>query len=137
MNEKEECNICYDLPLKENDILSCGHRIHISCIQKQFKSECPLCRAPLNIKVFGKKPEPDISLFEQEEKEIHQGNIMGFPILFLLSPGIIGDVVEREYNQILMQDEEPWREKGYQYAEEDSEYDDENPHGDSWDYEDV
>lgn len=147
MNKTDECIICFDLPLKDQDILSCGHRIHISCVQKQFKAECPLCRASLDIKVFGKKPQPDPFLFSpqpEDDSEIRQG-------IFVFRSGILGDVVERNFEEkednepgnICHDDtgeedqNEPWRSKGYLYAEEDSDYDEENPCGDSWEYEDV
>lgn len=137
MDKVNECNICYDLPLKEEDILPCGHRVHISCVQKQFKAECPLCRAPLKIKVFGTKPQIDESLFlaPQEEDEEYHGNVYGVSFMFSLRPGILDNVIEHMSDE--ENDDEIWRAKGYQYAEEDSEYDEENPRGDNWEYEDI
>lgn len=142
MDKVTECTICYDLPLKEEDILPCGHRVHISCVQKQFKAECPLCRTPLKIKVFGTKPHPDESLFlpPLEDVEEYQGIVTGVSFMFSLRPGILGNVIEyyESYSASNEEnDEEPWRARGYQYAEEDPEYDEENPRGDNWNYEDI
>jgi len=139
MKNPDECAICFDLPLQEKDILSCGHRVHISCVQKQFKAECPFCRAPLNIEVFGKNP---ISVFGPDDEEEVKGEVMGVPIFLSIRRGILGNVIERNVEDLDLrhndeEDEEIWRAKGYQYAEEDSDYDEENPHGDSWEYEHI
>jgi hypothetical protein len=132
------------MKLEEKNPLECGHWLHISCVQKHFKPECPLCRQPLNIKVYGTKPQPDMNLFiphEQEEQEEVQG------IRFIMRPGR-NIVAERNVDEDELQhgikrrhdsddEDEPWRANGYQYAEEDSEYDEENPRGDNWNYEDI
>lgn len=57
----EDCIICLD-PLSDKDILECGHKIHLECVKKHFKPECPICRKQLNIKVTGKYPEPNEQL---------------------------------------------------------------------------
>jgi hypothetical protein len=71
----DDCVICTE-KMNENDPLNCGHWIHYTCIQKQFKAECPVCRAPLDIKVKGSRPS-DESL-----------NILR----------VVGDVVERWFD---------------------------------------
>jgi len=67
---ENECPICLD---PTTDILECGHKIHVKCVEKHFIPECPQCRKPLNIKVYGKKPEDedlslDLALRMQQEE---------------------------------------------------------------------
>ena len=54
----EDCPICTE-KIGDEDILDCGHWIHISCVKKHFKPECPVCRKSLNIQVEGSRPEED------------------------------------------------------------------------------
>ena len=60
MEKPSDCCICYETLSEEDKPLSCGHVIHLECVKKHFKPECPLCRAPLNIKVSGIVPLPFI-----------------------------------------------------------------------------
>ena len=114
----EDCIICYDGILRAEDILPCGHRVHICCVQKQFKAECPLCRHPLDMHVYGKRPEPNID--PPEDLQFVQGDVQGIIFGFYLPPGI---VIEYNYET--------------ESFSEESDYDEENPHGDKYDYEDV
>lgn len=76
-NIDNECVICLEKLFKD-DFLPCGHRLHLSCVKKHFKPECPICRYPLNIKVTGILPKDDdnlsIDLINriQEEDRIEQ-----------------------------------------------------------------
>lgn len=78
--EKSRPNNCPTCLEKFNDTdkpLQCGHWIHVSCIQKGHKAACHLCRAPLDIKVYGKlDTNPNIEQmfdrFEQLELEEEQ-----------------------------------------------------------------
>ena len=60
-----ECVICMEI-LEDDDFTplpNCKHDIfHRACLEKCFKAECPLCRAPHNIEVFGKPLPPDDSI---------------------------------------------------------------------------
>lgn len=124
----EDCIICTE-KLEEDKSLDCGHWIHYKCIEKQFKSECPVCRVPLNIKVKGYRPSEEFN-----------------------NDGIVGDVVERWFEEEIPEDlqnpEAPRvildrygyvRELLYEVIGEDEyddnvneeEYDEENPRGDS------
>jgi hypothetical protein len=147
MDKPEDCPICYVKLGDEKNPLECGHWMHITCVQKHFKPECPLCRHPLNIKVSGTRPQPDILLFaptEEKEEENIQGNVQGFGFFITVHRGIVGNVVEHyNGNEYLSRkrnyddeddEDEPWRRKGYQYREEDSDYDEENPRNDNWEY---
>ena len=117
MERPNTCIICteslddLDMPLKE-----CGHWIHPACVKKHFKPECPICRTPLNIKVTGTKPEtyiPDRS----------PDSIFGMVHFFLISN-----------NSDNSEDSE---DGGYLYPEEHPDFDEENPHGDNWNYGDY
>lgn len=117
MNKPENCTICLEL-LNEDIPLDCGHWIHISCIQKQFKAECPLCRFPLKIEVYGKM---DYAIDITDNNETIVENELNNDVLDLTSIIEIG--YELEDNQSV-----------------DSIYSDEeikNLHGDDWYYEYV
>ena len=53
----DECPVCYYSMNKEKNPLTCGHWVHLKCVKRHFKPECPICRHPLKIKVTGQKPE--------------------------------------------------------------------------------
>jgi hypothetical protein len=44
--EVEECLVCLN---EINTQLSCGHKVHTSCVVKSEKQECPLCRQNINL----------------------------------------------------------------------------------------
>ena len=106
----EECPVCYEDIRAEKNSLVCGHWVHTRCIEKQTKNECPLCRHSLG----PEKNTPEV--FELLESEVAD--------LFSVS------VCEVIYHH----DVPSWRQKGFIHPEEDEDYDEENPHGDSWDY---
>jgi Ring finger domain len=62
----EDCIICTE-KMEEERSLECGHWIHYSCIQKQFKAECPVCRKSLKIEVKGKRPSSEVMWREGED----------------------------------------------------------------------
>ncbi len=43
---QERCCICLD-SVKKNDVLACGHTVHMKCLKGCCKCECPVCRTPL------------------------------------------------------------------------------------------
>jgi hypothetical protein len=47
VEEIETCCVCTD-PIDKK--LKCGHGIHIECVIKSGKKQCPLCRAPVRMK---------------------------------------------------------------------------------------
>jgi hypothetical protein len=61
LERPDDCAICYN---KMTDVkpLECGHWIHLECVKKHFKPECPMCRRKLNIQVTGSLPEAFIPL---------------------------------------------------------------------------
>jgi hypothetical protein len=157
----EDCIICTE-KIKDNEPLSCGHWIHISCIEKHFKPECPVCRKPQNIKVFGKIPEPYIPVSHENE---NTENTILSPLysrigirFHLVTIPYLNPVIERGFIDNFddlpelenVEDSysshrepfprsfmEPWRIKGYMHPEEDEDYDEENPNGDEVTYEDI
>lgn len=124
---EEDCVICYE-KLENVEPLLCGHIIHLSCVKKHFKPECPLCRKPLNIEVSGTFPVPNIDFIpETDRKEIREHS------------DIEGTDEEEEENVYSNsegdEDEEKrWRKRGFNYPEEDEEWDEENPFGDDYNY---
>ena len=53
----QDCSIC--LMHVENDChLICGHPHHEACIKQLLKSECPVCRGPLQFKPVVKDEQP-------------------------------------------------------------------------------
>ena len=132
-----DCAICY-CPLKSSDWLKCGHRVHISCIQQQFKAECPLCRTPLDIQVFGTYPSGNLNTNTRHESGyVHPRDLYQDP------DQEDENVYDHEFfsfrsgNRYGKRGGRTWPEQEYLYREEDPDYDEENPRGDSWDYEDV
>jgi len=157
----EDCPICTE-KIGDEDILECGHWIHISCVKKHFKPECPVCRKSLNIEVEGSRPGGDLGgdLGEEVPQEIRRELIQiaervreqfedFIPIIVYVSVEnenvLERNVIERgnEENYEFLpdleeqgenEDNEEWRKKGYLYREEDEDYDEENPDGDNVNY---
>lgn len=45
----DECPVCYETFSEKDKHLACGHWIHLDCVKKSMKAECPICRKPVNI----------------------------------------------------------------------------------------
>ena len=57
MYEKpDKCPICWE-SLSDDDHVECGHWVHIACLIKCYKAECPVCRKKLDIKLSEKPDE--------------------------------------------------------------------------------
>ena|SRR3989344_2387004 len=84
---KQDCVICYEPTVQK---FACGHYCHKSCIQKHFKSECPICRSPLGIKVYGEPPTaedlttPQVLDYYQNLEDYQLPNNEHLPILAML-----------------------------------------------------
>jgi len=65
LSKPEECPICFESLNDEKEPLKCGHWMHLECVKKHFKPECPVCRAPLDIKVTGSMCDPSIEFSTQ------------------------------------------------------------------------
>jgi hypothetical protein len=125
MEKPQECIICLEKLNDADNALQCGHWIHISCIQKQFKPECPVCRAPLNIKVFGKLV---VNIYNNESGDDNDD--------FTSDSDILDESSSNEYDETNSQDYLDYNERIVR-NEDDENYDEENPYGDEWFYEYV
>ncbi len=128
----DSCIIC-----TENSILNrfeCGHWLHIECLKKQFKPECPLCRMPLNIQVNGTKPTAYIPHTVEFESEPEESGLWYFRVNCPRT--VLGDVIERGYESDNDSDISNWRQQGYCCRSEHPDYDSQNPQGDEMDYPD-
>jgi len=56
-----ECPVCFLSLEEEKEPLACGHWVHLECVKKHFRPECPVCRQKLNIKVEGSLPSTNIN----------------------------------------------------------------------------
>lgn len=86
IEKPDECPVCFESLENQKTPLICGHWVHLSCIEKHFKAECPICRRPLEMEVYGTISEPDMGLsnvelsdtdsereyYYYEENELHQ-----------------------------------------------------------------
>lgn len=121
----DECPTCLEL-VKESP-LRCNHRVHLDCLKRQFKAECPLCRCKLNIQLYSKPIKEEIendieSDIEYENEDEKEDEINNF----------INEDLENVYAEF--SDDEEWKREGYLYKEESPDYDEENPDGDCVDY---
>ena len=46
--EVHECPVCLESMLDERP-LKCGHHVHIECVKRSMKPECPICRTILDL----------------------------------------------------------------------------------------
>lgn len=116
-----DCPTCFE-PVLENPLI-CKHKVHMNCLQQQFKAECPLCRHKLNIKLFS-----NIKKDEEDNKEDSGGGDGPSDRDLELEHISDDDLITED------QDEDNYKTKGYLYKEEASDYDEENPDGDEVDY---
>lgn len=128
------CAICLENILPVEEKITC-HPVHISCVKKHFKPECPVCRRVLDIVVTGAKPKCNLvwslpsSAEEEPEREDYTeaGRSVFYPCplqimkTYGLLPSGEGDY---EVNEDLFEEN----------REEDFSEDEENPRGDDWDY---
>lgn len=73
-----ECPVCYEL-VQSSDILLCTHKVHIGCIKKSMKAECPLCRIKLpnikaNEKLFNEVMKEDNIEYHNYQNESYYDN---------------------------------------------------------------
>lgn len=119
----DECIVCRDSLDNNEESLICGHWIHLKCLQRHFKAECPICRHPLNIVVSGHVPSPYFpEEVVQTEDEVgfvsHPSRIVDFVRRRIVLP----DVVERNSNIVgddLPDLEDAGQESGADVKEED------------------
>ena len=72
--KSKECRLCLET-LSDPYNLQCGHLyFHRHCLERHFKPECPICKAPHDLEVHGEEPEENI---------IYDG---GYPEVELFNP---------------------------------------------------
>ena len=136
----EDCIICTESFKDDSEPLCCGHWIHINCIKKQFKPECPICRTSLDISVSGDKPE--LYIPNEDYSGVYTGTYThsrnrAFTMI------VIEHIFEHNLETDSLPDLEDitnndsWQNKGYLHPEEDEDYDEENPRGDEFSYDDI
>ena len=98
----ENCVICFD-DIKEEDqyITPCNHIFHLSCVKKQMKSECALCRGPLPDNMFTNKSSDTSDLITTLEQRIstlldNRNNNTDVQVILLLD--IINDLRRGIFN---------------------------------------
>lgn len=163
--KSEECPVCLEGFTNGDKPLDCGHWIHKKCVEKHFKPECPVCRKPLNIKVKGRMPDCDIeydpssvvdnqynesmmsqyfylrSILDSMSHEFPNSRNMANSLLNFSEPIYTSSSVRilSSSNGIDIRSTYALYNGDYiEYNERDDDIEDEeNPHGDNWDYEDV
>ena len=87
-----DCIICLEKLTEKDSPQICGHVFHLSCLQQQFKPECPLCRTQLNIQVFGRyyPEETPIETLRSFEQDNRNNNLE--QLLTILNQSIIMDI---------------------------------------------
>lgn len=63
----DECAVCFETFSDEDTHLECGHWIHMACVVKSGKAECPICKTVLTR--VSKKDRRDISKKKLEVDE--------------------------------------------------------------------
>jgi hypothetical protein len=145
-DKPEDCIVCTEKLGEEEKVLDCGHWVHLLCIQKHFKPECPICRKPLNITVNGTIPRPeennDIDNNHIDNNHIDNNDIQEININIHIHGINIPNVVERgftyEINNIIFIEEHYYEDENDENSrDDDSDSDEENPRGDNFDYDDY
>jgi hypothetical protein len=153
----DECAICTESMKDVTNPMACGHWFHVTCVKKQFKPKCAICRAILPIAVNGKRPNN--SLYQRGfEDGVHHGiRLLARAGRLLDDPdGPQWDPVDypddasvysipaygRQYIRAFDPTEHDSRcNEDYCFCDDgtdsDPGTDEENPHGDSWCYEYV
>lgn len=133
-----DCAICYSIVNEEPQ--TCGHHIHLSCLEQHFKPECPVCRKKLDFKPKGKLPSSDIIQNEfipnedDNEEEDNEDDFQ-FDITITLNEqnqAVFSSSLRNTYN--FSQEESEtysrlpiWKIQGFIHKEEHPDYDEENP----------
>lgn len=76
--ESDICPVCLDESNTNLFSLSCLHKIHLECIKKSIKLECPLCRKkPLNLPIpIQKQINKNASQYKEEVEEDNRRQAM-------------------------------------------------------------
>lgn len=131
-NHDSSCAICLDSILPAEEKIAC-HPVHVSCVKKHFKPECPVCRRVLDIAVTGDRPQSNLTwsishpleeepIPVEETRERPGSAFFPCPMQIMKTYGLLpsGDVEVSEDDL----------DENYGDISEDEE----NPRGDEWDY---
>lgn len=130
------CPICYEGLSPDIPPFSCGHTMHMACIQQHFRPECPLCRAALPITVYGITPGEENTTIpmnwretlREEDNYFTSGPFSQQDEMYDSDDDIYSSSENSDFNPI-------YRRKGFLHREEDLDnWDEENSRGDEVEY---
>ena len=100
----DECIICTEQICSVSDSIKC-HKVHIECVKKSYKSECPCCRQKLNIRLYEKSDT--ITSFVDYEDFIDMRSSHEVDILYDETSSIrfdetqdVGEFLQEQYSRI-------------------------------------
>ena len=94
IDKPQNCPVCYeDFTKKDKKPLSCGHWVHMSCIVKWGKMECPVCREEVKV---SKKDQEVIRAKRAQESSLDVRNVMDNLTLILY------DMMENEETSAIL-----------------------------------
>lgn len=131
------CPICYEGLSPDIPPFSCGHTMHMACVQQHFRPECPLCRASLPITVYGIIPREENISIPMNWRETLREEDNYFTSGPFSQPDEMYDSDDSMYsNSSKNSDSNPiYRQKGFLHREEDLDnWDEENSRGDEVEY---
>lgn len=106
-----------------NNIVECGHKVHIECVKKSGRAKCPMCRKSLNIEVVKLQLSHAISYNGDDDEEGSEDTLVIFEDDDTIAPRHRHDYLSS-------------REDDYHENLDDGEEEDINSK-DDWEYEDV
>lgn len=141
MQLSNNCPICYEGLSADIPPFSCGHTMHMACVQQHFRPECPMCRAVLPITVFGISPSeeeyntptniPLTDSMSWRESLREEDNY------FTSGPFSQEEDTDYDSDDSIYEQQSRHKNKGFLHEEEDLEnWDEENPRGDEVEYDD-
>lgn len=131
--KSENCPICYEGLSADIPPFSCGHTMHMACVQQHFRAECPMCRTALPITVFGISPsEEEFST----PTNMNWRESLGEEDNYFTSGPFTQEEDNNEYDSDdSIYEFSQYKNKGFLHEEEDLEnWDEENPRGDEVEY---
>lgn len=97
----DECPVCCESLENQRTRLECGHWIHIECIIRSAKEECPLCRCKLTLPRRARQRIQELTRqreeerIEEEHEELMMGEFNDEPLYYLIYE-IIEVIMDRE-----------------------------------------
>ena len=97
-NKEEDCCICYDQKVEEDNWLKCGHCICGGCIKQLRNDKCPMCRSEIECKLVSKadkkrmlrrKRDDD----EERNEQLYQNYLRELVASGVATPAMIANIV--------------------------------------------